>query len=130
MRIAASVVLLAICCFTCSKKQNEDEKAVPPRPAKVAFVPPADSTVTIGQMRKWLRCNALLDSLSYIYRDSFAVEDPTRLTAYQREFVKAQDMLCVVGGLTGGYKEYLWVLRNAGHPRNKHILDSLGMSGF
>ncbi|MBD3314324.1 MAG: hypothetical protein GF344_00930, partial [Chitinivibrionales bacterium] len=113
MRIGASVVLMLLILgsLSCEEKKDAKPSAVSRSPTKVPFVPPTDSTVTVQQVKNWLRCSNLLDSLSYIYRDSFAVEDPVRLTNYQREFTKAQDKLCVVAGLPGGYEEYVWILR-------------------
>ena len=91
---------------------------------KTDFVPRPDSAVSISQMRNWLRVNPYLDSLSILFQDSFSTLDPARQTKLQEDFVKAQDLICVRVGLTGGYPEYLWILKNVGNPKNASVLDS------
>jgi hypothetical protein len=81
-------------------------------------------------MKKWLQCNPYLDSLSILYKDSFAGADAARQTKAQEDFVKAQDRICLRVGLPGGYAEYLWALRSASNPKNARILDSLKLTAY
>jgi len=97
---------------------------------KTPFVPRTDSVITVEQMRKWLSCNRRLDSLSYIYLDSFKTEDSELRLRYQQNFIAAQDTICVQQGLTGGYKEYVWILRNSGNKKNKKVLESLNLTTY
>jgi hypothetical protein len=99
-------------------------------PQKQEFVPPSDSSVTMDQMRKWMQCNPYLDSLSIMYKDSFATGDAAKQTVYQEHFLTAQDKLCVRVGLGGGYTEYLWILKNIGNPKNAAVLESLKLTSY
>lgn len=127
----AAVALVAVLIFCgCQKKGPVSRPAPQTEYKKAEFVAPADSAVTIDQMKKWLQCNPYLDSLSVLYEDSFATEDAARQTRIQEDFVKAQDMICVRMGLTGGYAEYLWALQSASNPKNTRILDSLKLTAY
>jgi hypothetical protein len=120
-----------VCALSCQKKEPAAQNApAAVEPSKVEFVPPADSSVTIDQMKKWIVCNVYLDSLSLLYKDSFSVNDPAKQMACQDRFVKAEDRICVRLGITGGYAEYLWILRNLGNPKNKRIVDSLKLATY
>ena len=133
MRKNAFFVLLAIAAvllFSCQTKKTVEKPAPQPEPQKVDFVAPADSSVTMEQMKKWLVCNSYLDSLSIIYKDSFSVNDAARQTRYQDDFLKAQDKICVRAGLTGGYAEYYWILKSIGSPANKKVVDSLKLTTY
>jgi hypothetical protein len=114
----------------CQKKEIPQKIQPQAEPQKVEFVPPSDSAVSIEQMKKWLLCNSYLDSLSIIYKDSFAVNDAARQTRYQENFLKAQDKICVRVGLSGGYAEYFWILKSIGNPKNKKIVDSLKLTTY
>jgi hypothetical protein len=114
----------------CQEKKTVEKQVPQAEPQKVEFVPPSDSLVSIEQMKKWLLCNSYLDSLSIIYKDSFAVSDAARQTRYQEDFLKAQDKICVRVGLTGGYTEYFWILKSIGSPKNKKIVDSLKLTTY
>ncbi len=114
----------------CQKNASASKQTVTAEPHKVKFVPPSDSSVTTDQVKKWILCNTYLDSLSILYKDSFLVSDAAKQTRYQENFVKAQDRLCVRVGMSGGYAEYLWILRNIGNPKNKRIVDSLKLATF
>jgi hypothetical protein len=114
----------------CQEKSTVEKQVPQAEPQKVEFVPPSDSLVSIEQMKKWLLCNSYLDSLSIIYKDSFAVSDAARQTRYQEDFLKAQDKICVRVGLTGGYTEYFWILKSIGSPKNKRIVDSLKLTTY
>jgi hypothetical protein len=115
---------------SCQEKKTVEKKAPQAEPQKVEFVPPSDSLVSMEQMKKWLLCNSYLDSLSIIYKDSFAVNDAARQTRYQEDFLRAQDKICVRVGLTGGYAEYFWILKSIGIPKNKKIVDSLKLTTY
>jgi hypothetical protein len=119
-------------CITigCQKKHNEPHISTPSEIRKIEFVPPADSSVTIDQIKKMNLCNFLLDSLSIFYQDSFKIKDAMLLTRYQEDFSRAQDKICLRTGLAGGYNEYLWLLKNLGNPRNTKILDSLKLTVY
>jgi hypothetical protein len=132
MRINIPVCfLIGICIIIgCQKKHIAPQTSAPPEIKKIEFVPPADSSVTIDQIKKMNLCNFLLDSLSIFYQDSFKIKDAMLLTRYQEDFSRAQDKICLRTGLAGGYNEYLWLLKNLGNPRNAKILDSLKLTVY
>jgi hypothetical protein len=125
-------MLFSLC--LCQKKSpsNSLESSVPPlRSAPAAidekeFVPPVDSLISAIQMKAWMKCNPLLDSLTFKYADSLKTKDPTLRIRYQEDFSKAQNKLCVLSGLPGGYKEYTWIMKNSGNPKNKPALEAAG----
>jgi hypothetical protein len=127
---AAVSLAAALTLCGCQKKEAVSTPVPQTEMKKVEFVPPADSTLTIDQMKKWLLCNPYLDSLSILYKDSFASTDAVRQTKVQEDFVKAQDRICVRIGLPGGYEEYLWTLQTASNPKNSRILDSLKLTVY
>ncbi len=130
VRIAISLFLCITGLF-CDRESHSQPKSAEAAPAqRTEFIPSPDSTVTVDQLRCWMRCNQLLDSLSFFYQDSFAMENPAKRLEHQNNFTKAQDRLCVIAGLSGGYDEYLWILHHAGLPRNKPALDSLGLDAL
>jgi hypothetical protein len=114
----------------CQKKEIPPKIQPKAEPQKTAFIPPSDSSITIDRMKKWVQCNPYLDSLSILYKDSFAINDISKQPAYQENFLKAQDKICVRVGITGGYAEYLWILKNIGNPKNKPIVDSLKLTTY
>jgi hypothetical protein len=61
-----------------------------------------------------------------MYADSFKTANPAQRMKYQQLFTTAQDKICVITGLNGGYKEYKWILSNIGNPINKTIVESAG----
>jgi hypothetical protein len=122
-----TVLLLAVC--------NQAPEESPPLPSSslirqearaIPFSPPADSLVSVEQLRHWIRCNRFLDSLSLFYADSFKTDNPARLQDLQTRFVQEQEQVCIRAGLRGGYEEYLWILENIGHPRNAAVRESVG----
>jgi hypothetical protein len=127
--VVLAAVLLAVL-FSCQAKKTVEKPAPQPEPQKVEFVPPADSAVTMDQMKKWLACNSYLDSLSIIYKDSFSVNDAAKQTRCQEDFLRAQDKICVRAGIAGGYAEYYWILKNIGNPKNQKIVDSLKLTTY
>ncbi len=116
--------------FSGCMTKKEEIVETPSALRKTPFSPSPDSTITVEQMRIWLSCNPRLDSLSYLYIDSFSTEDAERRLGYQRNFISLQDTICFQQGLTGGYEEYIWILRNCGNRKNKHILKSLSLTTF
>jgi hypothetical protein len=137
-RLIIMSILLVVCFFPgCKQKTKEPPKALIPVPApaavepkKIDFLPPADSSMTADQIKKMTVCNALLDSLSIFYRDSFTTKDAAVLIRLQDDFKKAQDKICLRAGLPGGYKEYYWIFKNYSHPRNAKLLESLQMKVY
>jgi hypothetical protein len=127
---AAIMLVAAILLCGCQKKAPVPVPAPLTEAKKIPFVPPADSALTLEQMRKWLQCNPYLDSLSILYKDSFSGADAARQTRLQEDFVRAQDRICVRVGLQGGYAEYLWTLQSSGNPKNARILDSLKLTAY
>jgi hypothetical protein len=127
-------ILSALCFFPgCQQKKKETTQvsaAIPVELKKVEFVAPSDSSMSSNQIVRMNVCNSLLDSLSILYQDSFKTKDAVLLTRFQDDFSKAQDKICLRAGLAGGYKEYLWVLKNLGNPRNAKLLDSLKMTVY
>jgi hypothetical protein len=112
----------------CNNKTEETVQIA--RIQKIPFIPPRDSSITRKQVQKWLATTALLDSLSYIYSDSFNTENPEKNMNYQKRFIKAQDSICIKQGLLGGYDEYVWVSQHIGLKKNSFLLDSSDNSRF
>jgi hypothetical protein len=125
--IIASLILISGCA---EKKNTQTVPLSTTTPPRSEFIPPADSTISAALMHKWLSCNPLLDSLSYLYQDSFNIDVPTQRLKFQDDFSKAQDKICIRRGLTGGYAEYRWIMKAAGHPNNRGMLDSIGLKTF
>jgi hypothetical protein len=114
----------------CGKKEKPARAAAALEIKPTEFVPTADSSLTIEQIKNMNSCNGLLDSLSYFYQDSFKSKDAALLTRFQEDFSRAQDKLCIRSGMPGGYREYLWVVKNLGNPRNAKFLDSLHLKVY
>ncbi|MDD5673129.1 MAG: hypothetical protein PHC61_03110 [Chitinivibrionales bacterium] len=100
-------------------------KTVEKTPPKAPFIPRADSVISADQLHAWVACNPLLDSLTLFYQDSFKTKSPEKLLKYQQDFSLAQEKICELKELPGGYEEYLWILKNMGNPKNKRLCDSL-----
>lgn len=126
-------IVFSLLCFCQQKPPVKATSAKPqvqqPSPVtkEIEYVPPADSAIIISQIQAWKRCNPLLDSIAFRYADSFKTTDPTQRLRYQEDFSNAQNKLCILAGLPGGYKEYTWILKNSGNPKNKSVLDSAGI---
>ncbi len=101
-----------------------------PETVQAPFIPPADTSISMRQLTAWNACNALLDSLTYRYADSFKTEDASMRMRYQDDFIAAQNKICVRAGLPGGYKEYKWIIQNMGNLKNKTLLDSAKAQHF
>ncbi|NLG17111.1 MAG: hypothetical protein GX556_07260 [Fibrobacter sp.] len=117
------------------KQKNESGKNNPAPQVQeetkpINFVPPSDSTISANQIKVWLTCNPLLDSLTIMYSDSFKTEDPAKRMRFQEVFSSAQDRICVKAGLAGGYKEYKWIMNSMGNPKNKPALDSTKLAVY
>lgn len=126
--IIATLVIGGMAIPGCKQKEGEpafEQPEIKKELKPVDFIPPADSSISVHQMKSWIACNPLLDSLTIMYADSFKTEDPSQRMRYQEIFSTAQDRICVLSGLQGGYREYKWVLKNVGNPRNRQILDSV-----
>jgi hypothetical protein len=131
-KLATFAFITAIAINGCQQKKQDQ---TPPPSTEIKqeikvtpFVPPADSTITPQQIKAWTRANEFLDSLTQLYSDSFKVEDPVKRMHYQDAFSSAQDKICVINGLSGGYKEYKWILNNIGNPKNKAVLEAAGVT--
>jgi len=123
--IAAVAVALALL-SGCHK-----QKAAPgPAGEDGPFAPAPDSALTALQVERWARANNQLDSLTFAYRDSFLVQDPTARAAAQKSFQAAQDALCRQLGMRGGYDEYRYVSASLALPVNKALRDSIGVKVF
>jgi hypothetical protein len=131
-------IVFFLLCALITASGCKQKQVAPPQPAPVVkqdlsvkpFIPAPDSSITLKQLKNWVSCNPLLDSLAYRYGDSFKTDDPSKRLKYQDDFSKAQDRICVISGLTGGYKEYRWIMDNMGNPRNKTLLDSVHTTVF
>jgi hypothetical protein len=121
-----------IFCIGCSEKPKNTQTIAlsATTPPRSQFIPPADSVISVERMQKWLVCNPLLDSLSYLYQDSFKIDNAGLRLRYQDDFTKAQDKICIRCGLAGGYAEYRWIMQNAGRPANRPVLDSVGLKTY
>jgi hypothetical protein len=128
--ILISILSLSIS-MNCKKNKTESQTVSTPTNAlkkeikKIVFFPPSDSLITSEQMTHWLACNPLLDSLAIMYADSFKVENAQSRLRYQDDYSSAQDKICVLSGLQGGYKEYKWIMDNAGNPKNKSVIEAV-----
>ena len=124
--IFLSAAALVLTIGGCRPEKEAPPEQTQPRPAAAAaprFAPTADSTITAKQLRLWKDCNPVLDSLTYFYKDSFAVADPVNKLRLQEDFIKAQDRICKLAGLTGGYAEYKWITEAIANPRNRELLE-------
>jgi hypothetical protein len=115
--------------FSCENKKSVPvTKTISPAIAKeikkIEFLAPADSSITAIQIKNWLACNPMLDSLAIMYADSFVTENAQMRLRYQDDYSSAQDKICVLSGLPGGYIEYKWVMENIGNPKNKSVVES------
>jgi hypothetical protein len=133
--IIIGIALVSCFSFGCHQKKPKVSSApvAPHSPVELKkkdFVAPADSSMSIDQIKKMNMCNILLDSLSIFFQDSFKTKDAVLLTRLQDDFSRAQDKICLRAGLAGGYIEYLWILKNLGNPRNAKLLDSLKMTVY
>lgn len=125
------IYLFFVLFISCNHKEvkNEPPKQIPAPTQEMKlknFIEPLDSIITSNQIKAWFSCNSLLDSLTQRYADSFKVASPQQRIRYQEQFSTAQDNICEHSGLAGGYKEYKWILRNMGNPKNKQFIDSTG----
>jgi len=118
------LLVSAILLVYCAKKTEEKTSSA----AVQTWTPPADSTVSPAQLKVWLQCNPLLDSLSYLYKDSLSSDDTEKRISSQKNFQASQERICVKTGLPGGYKQYIWIARNMGNPKNAKVLDSANLS--
>jgi hypothetical protein len=130
-KISLTAISLAflVFSFSCENKKNVPiTKTISPTITKVIkkieFIAPVDSSITAIQIKNWLACNPMLDSLAIMYADSFKTESAQTRMRYQDDYSSAQDKICVLSGLQGGYKEYKWVMENIGNPKNKSIVES------
>lgn len=123
------VILFVMAIIGCSKKSPQP-KQTPAASVSSEFVPSTDSSLTTSQIEKWLTSNPLLDSLSYLYEDSFKTGNASKRLRYQEDYTAAQNRICLLSGFAGGYKEYCWVLQNLGNPKNKPLLDSFKVSTY
>lgn len=138
--IATSLSFAIVICISHSCQGNSKKNKVNSTPLSVSkqvehqkpieFIAPTDSIIKPEQMKSWLACNPLLDSLAYMYSDSFKTADPKLRIRYQDDFSNAQDKICLKAGLHGGYKEYRWIMENMGNPKNKPLLESLKASTY
>jgi hypothetical protein len=135
--LSVTVIIAQFFIFGCGPKKDKASDQLPANPVvmkqeiqKVEFIPPADSSITESQMKYWLICNPLLDSIAFMYADSFKTADPQKRMQFQNDFIAGQDKICVLSGLTGGYKEYKWIMENMGNPKNKTIAEAAGAKSF
>lgn len=111
------ILALAIFLF-CDKNEKENKE---PMFVLNQFATPLSDSISSTQAKSWKSSNAPLDSLSKLYIDSFTTEDAGLRIKYQNDFKNRQDTICALNGLTGGYDEYMWILKNSGKPENKHL---------
>jgi hypothetical protein len=124
--IMTCLVFALVCAPSCGKRHSApiDKKPAPAQTHQlIPFVPPADSTISPTSMTAWFACNRGLDSLSKIFTGIVAAGNTTDST--RKKFSAAQDSVCVSNGLSGGYKEYQWILDNIGSKKNKSMYDSV-----
>jgi hypothetical protein len=128
-KISAALLVTTFLLCGCKSNKNETSSRSVPEIKKdikpVEFIPPADSLISVKQIKAWISSNPLLDSLTLMYSDSFKTQDASLRMHYQEVFSAAQNKICVLAGLQGGYKEYKWILSTIGNPINKPSLDSV-----
>lgn len=125
--IAASTLFLIASCGQKKVEQKEAAPTVVPEPTQTVspFTPNPEGQLTLPQARFWLKSNASLDSLALAYADSLSVKDSSKAKPAADNYQTARESICKSNGITGGYKEYLWISKNIGNPTNKTLLDSL-----
>ncbi len=133
--ITFSIIGLAILTVCQKKPKNEISSILPvaeekQEVIKVNFNPPADSLISSTEIKNWLACNPLLDSLAIMYADSFKTESAQTRLRIQEDYSAAQDKICVISGLQGGYKEYKWIMENIGNPKNKETIEAAHASVY
>lgn len=137
-RISSALVIGSLLLF--SSCQNSPKKTVTVQASlpetvkkeikKQQFIPSADSSITLQQLKCWSSCNSMLDSLSIMYADSFKTASAQERMRFQDAYTSAQDKICVIKGLAGGYKEYKWVMETMSNPKNRVAVESAKMSVF
>jgi hypothetical protein len=125
-RIAIALLVVTALLSACRKREATPGPASEDGP----FAPRQDSALTAVQVRRWTQANALLDSLSFAYRDSFQTQDPAAKAAAQKSFQTAQNSVCTQQGMRGGYEEYRYIATSLALPVNKALRDSMGMKLF
>jgi hypothetical protein len=103
------------------------ETSDPSIPQPMAFIPPGDSSIPSARMAFWFGCRHELDSLSCLFTNSLSANNAAITDSAQKSFSRAQDRTCVKNGLTGGYKEYRWIMEHMGNAKNKAVYDSVKM---
>lgn len=96
-------------------------------PQHAVFIPPQDSSISAALMTAWFSCNHELDSLSSIFTESLSANNAAVTDSVQKWVSYVQDRICVKNGLTGGYKEYRWIMEHMGSAKNKTLYDSITM---
>lgn len=125
-----SVTAISLAClffsFSCEHKKPDPitKTTITKSIKKIEFIVPADSSISTVQIKNWLACNPMLDSLAIMYADSFKTENAQMRLRYQDDYSSAQDKICALSGLPGGYIEYKWVMENIGNPKNKSVVES------
>jgi hypothetical protein len=136
--------VLSVCIFSSlfliSNCQNSPQKQVTTKASlpemikkeikKQDFIPTPDSTISPEQMKNWSACNPMLDSLSIMYSDSFKTSNPQARVRFQDDYTAAQDKICVICGLPGGYKEYKWVMEAMSNSKNRAVVENAKLSVF
>ena len=134
-RLVITILIGLTLLINCKGKKVIVTYKVPPTQEKkeikkIDFFAPADSLITSYQIKNWLACNPLLDSLAIMYADSFKVQNAQTRLRYQDDYSAAQDKICVLSGLKGGYKEYKWIMNNIGNPKNKSVIEAAHASVY
>lgn len=122
MKICYLFVIFALLC-ACSKKTPEKtvaESLATPKP----FIANSSGTISPLQMKCWLEASLALDSLA-IRQASLSSAKHTLVGSEQAQiYVNTQEILCINAGLSGGLKEYQWILKNVHTAVNMPMLDS------
>lgn len=117
---AATALLLTV---GCAKK----EEPVVQKPTATAspFVPAASGQVTPLQIKFWNKANTELNTLVAQSGETLNAKDSTEYKSAFETYSNTRDRICKKHGLSGGYKEYLWISKNISKAVNRPLLDSL-----
>jgi hypothetical protein len=104
---------------------SQDNSALVPVDTITPFIPPVDSIIAPVRFSAWFACNKSLDSLSIAFTNTVAGGKSVPGDSARSSFCRAQDRICALHGLKGGYVEYRWIMENLGNSKNKALYDSL-----
>ena len=124
-----SLVALTLSATSCAKKEAP-KPVVKPTATKVPFTPNSDGKVSVLQAKFWIKANKALDSLAEVYASKLSDTTASTYTDDYNSYKTDRDAVCKKNGISGEYKEYLWITKNITRSINKPVLDSVNLKTF